>query len=157
MEEKIKPIIRVVQTDIHGHVQLFHALYKIKGISYSLANAICIELNFDKLRPVGGLKEEEVKSIESLLENPEKLPNWMLNRRKDFDTGKDIHLTTAKLKLTKEFDIKRLQALKSYKGLRHAWNLPVRGQQTRSHFRKGRSVGVMKKSMGAQSSGDKKK
>ena len=36
---------------------------------------------------------------------------------------------------TKEFDIKRLQKAKTYRGLRHAWGLPVRGQKTRSYFK----------------------
>jgi len=54
------------------------------------------------------------------------------------------------LKLRKEFDIKRLKKVKSYRGMRHAFGLPVRGQRTRSHFRKGRSVGVQKKKVKPQ-------
>mgnify|MGYP003994385531 CR=1 FL=1 len=42
------------------------------------------------------------------------------------------------LKLRKEFDIKRLKKIKSYKGVRHNYNLPVRGQRTKANFRKNR-------------------
>jgi len=79
------------------------------------------------------------------VENPSSLPGWLLNRRKDYETGEDTHVTTAKLRLSYEFDLKRLKKVKSYRGLRHAWGLPVRGQRTRSNFRHGKSVGVMKK------------
>jgi len=48
--------------------------------------------------------------------------------------------------MQKEFDIKRFRKMKSYRGLRHANKLPVRGQRTRSNFRaKGKTVGVRKK------------
>ena len=72
------------------------------------------------------------------------LPAWMLNRRKDYESGEDKHVINAELKLSREFDIKRLQLIKSYRGLRHAWGLPVRGQKTRSNFRKGSAIGVKK-------------
>ena len=48
---------------------------------------------------------------------------------------------------TKEFDIKRMKKMRSYKGIRHASGLPVRGQRTKSHFRKkgkNKAVGVSK-------------
>jgi len=37
-----------------------------------------------------------------------------------------------------------LKKMKSYKGWRHSLGQPVRGQRTRSHFRKGSAIGVMK-------------
>ena len=48
----------------------------------------------------------------------------------------------------KSFDIKRLKKIKSYRGIRHAANLPVRGQRTKSHFRSNRrkGTGIKKKS-----------
>jgi small subunit ribosomal protein S13 len=48
--------------------------------------------------------------------------------------------------MKKEFDIKRLRKIKSYRGIRHASKLPVRGQRTRANFRrKGHAVGVKRK------------
>ena len=49
------------------------------------------------------------------------------------------------LKLRREFDIRLMKKIKSYKGMRHAIAQPVRGQRTKSHFRTGSTVGVMKK------------
>ena len=148
--EVIKSIIRVINTDIDGNKTTYNGLRKVKGINFMFANAICSYLNIDKNKKLGTLTPEEIKKIESLVGNPEILPKWLLNRRKDYDTGKNLHLTTSKLKLSKEFDIKRLKQIKSYRGLRHAWNLPVRGQRTKAHFRKGKTVGVQKKKIKLQ-------
>ena len=68
-----------------------------------------------------------------------------MNRRKDFETGKDAHYITTDLDMKKEFDVRRLKKIRSYRGLRHALGQPTRGQRTRSHFRKrGKTVGVQK-------------
>ena len=71
-----------------------------------------------------------------------KLPTYILNRRMDMDSGEDKHLLGSDLDLQKEFDIKRLKKIKSYKGYRHMSNLPLRGQRTRSNFRKNRAKGA---------------
>jgi len=92
--------------------------------------------------------EHKIKRIEELIINPVELPYWLYNRRKDLDSGKDMHILGSDLDLRKEFDIKRLKKIKSYRGLRHMGNLPLRGQRTRSHFRKrgkNKAVGVNKK------------
>jgi len=88
--------------------------------------------------------------IENFLKNP-KLPDFLVNRRKDFETGENSHLVTSKLDITKEFDIRRLKKIRSYRGLRHAFKHPTRGQRTRSHFRgkgKKKTIGVQKKKSG---------
>lgn len=56
-------------------------------------------------------------------------------------------MTGTGLELQTEFDIKRLKKIKSYRGIRHAANLPVRGQRTKSHFRKNKtkSMGIKKR------------
>lgn len=138
-------IIRILQTDILGGKQLYPGLTKIKGISWSLSNAICHKLSLDKKRKISSLSKEEINKIEQFIKGPE-IPDFLLNRRKDLDTGKNIHLIGSDLDLRKDFDIKRLKKIKSYRGLRHATGQPVRGQRTKGHFReKGKAVGVVKK------------
>ena len=65
----------------------------------------------------------------------------------DFETGEDKHLIGADLELRKEFDIKRLKKIKTYKGYRHGAKLPLRGQRTKGNFRrnKAKGVGIKKK------------
>ena len=93
--------------------------------------------------------EEEIDKLEDAIKNPSKnnIPSWLLNRRADPETNEDKHVITSDLRLQTEFDIKRLKKIKSYKGLRHAVGLPVRGQKTKSNFRKnkGKAMGVKRK------------
>ncbi len=143
--QDFRQIVRIAETDIDGNRQLLMALKQIKGIGFSMANAICNVLRLDKSKKIGSLGEEQLRAAERLAKNPDKMPEWMYNRRKDIETGQSRHLLNTELKLTKEFDIKRLKKIKSYRGIRHAMGLPVRGQRTRAHFRSGRAIGVTKK------------
>jgi small subunit ribosomal protein S13 len=134
-------IVRILSKDIEGGMSIYAGLATIKGISWTLANAICKVLEIDKQRKIGSLTDEEVKKITEFVKNPQ-VPDYILNRRKDFETGEDKHLTGSNLELQNEFDIKRLKKIKSYKGYRHSAGLPVRGQRTRSNFRRNRSKGA---------------
>lgn len=140
-------IVRILSEDIEGKMTLYSGLAKIKGISWSFSNAICKRLKMDKRKKIGSLKDEEIKVIIDFIKNPQ-VPPYILNRRKDFDTGENKHLTGADLELRKEFDIKRLKKIKSYRGIRHSAGLPLRGQRTRSNFRRNRAKGsgIKKKS-----------
>jgi len=69
----------------------------------------------------------------------------MVNRQKDLETGKYLHLIGADLVLTQRADIERMIKMKCWKGVRHSLGLKVRGQRTRTTGRKGRTVGVTKK------------
>jgi small subunit ribosomal protein S13 len=127
-------LVRILGKDIRGDKQLFVGLTQINGISWTFANAICKVLGLDKKKKIQEVSQEEMAKIEVFIKNPE-IPGFLKNRRNDFDDGKDKHLTGTDLKLRKEFDIKRLRKIRSYKGVRHSANLPVRGQRTKSHFR----------------------
>ena len=141
-EEKYKErIVRILDKDIEGGMKIYAGLTKIKGISWSMANAICKRLKIDKNRKIGSLTDAEVKKILDFIKNPE-IPEFIFNRRLDFETGKKRYLTGTGLELQKEFDIKRLKKIKSYRGIRHSAGLPVRGQRTKSNFRKNKRKGA---------------
>lgn len=140
--DKREAVVRIVSTDVPGNATIYSGLTKIKGVSWTISNAMCKELKLDKKRKVSTLSEEELEKITKFLKEM-KLPEWMLNRRKDRETGIAKHLITTELDLQKEFDIRRMKKIKCYKGVRHILGQPVRGQRTRGHFRKkGRTVGV---------------
>lgn len=146
-EEKMEVLVRILSTDIPGSKNIYSGLTYIKGISYSIANAVCLQLNLDKRRRISSLSKDEIEKI-SLTVKKLNVPSYLLNRRYDFDSGEDKHLITTELDLKKDFDLKRLKKIKSYKGVRHSKGLPVRGQRTKSHFRKkgkNKVVGVKKK------------
>ena len=134
-------MIRLISRDIEGRVKIYAGLTKIKGVSWALSNAICKILKIDKNRKMGSLNDEELKKITEFVKNP-KAPKHLLNRRNDFETGEDKHLVGSDLELRKDFDLKRLKKIKSYRGYRHLLGLPSRGQKTKSNFRKNRKKGT---------------
>lgn len=144
-EKEIRAVtlIRILGTDIPGEMNIYSGLTRIKGISWAFSNAICNALKLDKMRKISSLTQKEIDDIIAIIKKPP-FPGWMLDRRKDLETGQDRHLVTTDLELQREFDIRRLKGIKSLRGWRHVLGQPVRGQRTRSHFRKGRAVGVQK-------------
>ena len=140
-------LVRISSVDIDGNKRLCYGLHKIKGVSFSFANAVCQLSGIDKFKKVGELSDAEINKLNDIFENPEKnkVPTWMFNRRKDYETGENKHLLSADLDFTKGNDIRRIRKIKSYKGMRHSAGLPVRGQRTRGNFRKGTSIGVKRK------------
>jgi small subunit ribosomal protein S13 len=146
---EIKAIVRFANTDLDGEKPLIRALRGIEGISHTMSRAICTISGFDSKIKLGSLSEEELKRIEEIIRDPVKfgIPSFLLNRRNDISTGKDMHLIGPDLEVAKRFDIQRMIDSKSYKGVRHMLGLPVRGQRTRSSFRKGRVVGVVRKAV----------
>jgi small subunit ribosomal protein S13 len=152
VEKYEERLVRLLSKDIEGKLNVYVGLTKIKGISWSMANAICKILKLDKKRKIGSLSKEELDKITEFVKKP-KMPVFMFNRKFDIETGENKHLIGNDLEMQKEFDIGRLKKIKSYRGLRHAVGLPVRGQRTKSHFRKNKkkSVGIKKKTKPAES------
>jgi len=145
---KLRPLVRIMNKDIKGEKQLVYALRYISGINYSLANLICLKAEIDQNIRIGYLDDQQIKRISDIIKNlPKHAPSYLLNRQKDYETGEDMHLLSSDLMLQKENDIKKLKKIKSYRGLRHAWGLPVRGQRTKANFRnkKGPALGVQRK------------
>src|SRR3989344_6995078 len=148
----LRTIIRVSGMDLDVEKPLIRALTGIKGVGYAMSKAVIFVSGFDPYLKLGSMTEKDIQKIEEIVKEPEKfgIPAWMENRRRDIETGKDMHLSGSDLEVAKRFDIKRLVDLKTYKGSRHMLGLPVRGQRTRSTFRKGRVVGVVRKAVRMQ-------
>lgn len=96
---------------------------------------------------IGSLSDEQLKKLEDVMKNPGSygIPYHMLNRRGDPQTGQNKHLISSELNFAIKSDIDAMKKMRSYKGIRHELGLPVRGQRTRSSFRTGGIVGVVKK------------
>ncbi len=145
--EGVSGIVRFAEADLIGTKKLANALLRVKGIGQPLAHSIVKVSGLDPDKMVGALTDEEVKKLEDIALNPEKygIPSFMLNRRKDPVTGENTHKLSSELIFTKKSDIDQMRKIQCYKGVRHQLGLPVRGQRTRSSFRKGGKVGVVKK------------
>jgi small subunit ribosomal protein S13 len=149
MSEEYRHILRIVDADVEGTLKTSYALTKIKGMGLSLANAILKKANVNPDKRAGFLTEPEIERIEEIVKDPAKfgLPSWLLNRRKDPDTGKDMHVISADLVLRTKMDIEQMKDMKSWRGYRHAYGLKVRGQRTKTTGRAGKALGVKKKTL----------
>ncbi len=144
---QFKYIVRIAGTDINGKLKLVYGLSEIKGIGYTTALAITRILGLDPFMRTGFLTESEIKKLEEVVRDLTQLglPNWMYNRRKDYETGIDKHLIGSDLIFHARRDIEREIKIGSWRGVRHKIGLKVRGQRTRTTGRLGMTVGVRKK------------
>ena len=142
-----KHIVRIADTDLDGNKPVMVALTGIKGIGLRMARAITNALNLDPRAKLGELDDDTIERLKKFVEEEieEGIPPWMLNRRKDPYTGKDLHLISKDVDFAKMLDIERMIKMKCYRGVRHAKGYKVRGQRTRSTGRKGMTVGVVRK------------
>jgi small subunit ribosomal protein S13 len=144
--QEYRHIVRIIGNDIPGARKAIVGLTQIKGIGYNFATAILDTLKINTNTNIGFLSEADVQSIEKLITNPiaGNFPSWFLNRRKDIETGKNLHLLTSDIPFTLRNDIERERTTSSWRGYRHMYGLKVRGQCTRTTGRKGGAVGVAK-------------
>lgn len=145
-------MVRINNKDLNGARPVYQAIQDIKGVGQRMGKSIASVFEketgvaFDAV--LGNLSEEQDRALEDIIVHPQKhgFPQWTLNRRHDYETGQTGHLVMSDLDFTLRKDLQRLNQIKSYRGLRHSWGLPVRGQKTKStHRGKGGVVGVTKK------------
>lgn len=157
-QQQFKYIVRLFGQDVDGTMKVPYALAMVKGIGYNTARAIVFKLGLDKDRRLGELSDEDIKKIENYLTDKKilEVPNWLYNRRKDYESGIDMHLVTSDLIFYVRNDIEREKKIKSWRGVRHSLGLKVRGQRTRTTGRTGVTVGV-RRSKAAQAAQQQQK
>ncbi len=155
MSKEYRHIVRIMGTDVNGSKHILNGLTGIKGVGKSLASAIVRVGGLEPEALVGNLTEPDVEKIEKIIGDlgGHGIPDFMLNRRKELESGSDTHLVGPDLELRIKTDVDSMRAVKSWKGVRHSLGLKVRGQRTKTTGRTGRSVGVKKKMIIAASRG----
>ncbi len=120
--------MRVAGVNIPEQKRVDRALAYIYGIGPSNVLDVLKKAEIDPARRLKDLSEEEVVKIQKVL-----------------DTIK----TEGDLRAEIVSNIKRLREISAYRGVRHARNLPVRGQRTRSNARTKRgkrvTIGTIRK------------
>lgn len=145
-DEDFQYIVRIANTDIDGEKKLIHGISSIKGIGSHMSALLIENMKLDRDLKMGYLKDKQIETIQQAIEKIEETaPGWMLNHRKHFETGKDVHLIGPQIELQLRDEINIMKKIRSYKGTRHEQGLTVRGQRTRANNRKGLSLGVSKK------------
>jgi small subunit ribosomal protein S13 len=121
---------RILGVDIPANKKLEFSLRYIYGIGPTRAQSVVAASGFDADRRAGDLSEEEINQLASIITD---------NR----------YLVEGDLRRDTIANIKRLSAIRSYRGLRHMRGLPVRGQRTSTNARtrKGarKTIGAVRK------------
>ena len=144
--QEYRHIVRIAGKDVPGAKKMIIGVSQVRGIGYNFAKAILDVLKIDQNSNIGFLTESQVEEIEKVMKNPSSInvPSWFLNRRKDMDSGENLHLITSDIEFNVRNDIEREKNTNSWRGFRHTYGLKVRGQRTRTTGRKGGAVGVRK-------------
>ena len=147
MSKEFRLILRFMGSDIDGTKKVAYGLSKIRGVGPNFAHAVVKVARINPDARMGALSESELSRVEDAIRDPLKhgIPIRMVNRRKDIETGRDMHLVGPDLALRTKADIDLMKDIRSWKGVRHSLGLKVRGQRTRTTGRSGKAVGVKKK------------
>ncbi|MDE1870899.1 MAG: 30S ribosomal protein S13 [Candidatus Micrarchaeota archaeon] len=155
-------IVRVAGRDVDGSLNIERALSKVKGIGLNLSHSLTLtiesKLGIQKSTQIGSLSESQIEDIEKIIKEPMEngIPWYLINRNKDAETGKSIHVVSNDLIFNTRQDISRDISNKTWRGFRHQYGQKVRGQHTRSTGRTGATIGVTKKALQPATAGSAK-
>ena len=129
---------RILGIDIPSEKRLEAALPYFYGIGSRLAKKIISDCDLDPDKRTKNLTEEEIGKLQKEVEK----------YKIEGDLRREI-----------QSNIKRLQEIGSYRGQRHAKNLPVRGQRTRVNARTKRgkriTIGTVRKEVAVKTGATK--
>ena len=119
---------RLMGVDVPGRKRVEYALRYIHGIGPKRASDVVEHCKVDPAKKADDLTPDEIRQIVGFIQD---------NYRVEGDLRREIGM-----------NLKRLQGIKCYRGIRHLRGLPVRGQrtQTNARTRKGprMTVGVVR-------------
>jgi small subunit ribosomal protein S13 len=122
-------VARIAGIDVPREKRVEIALTYVYGIGLPTSQRILQQTNINPDTRVRDLTEEQVGRLRELIDRRHKVEG---------DLRREVAL-----------NIKRLQEIGSYRGLRHRRNLPARGQRTKTNARQRRgpkrTVGVRRK------------
>ena len=115
---------RISGVNIPTGKKIHIALTYIFGIGPKIADDLCSQAAIDKTKRVNELNDDELNKIREIIDQK--------------------HVVEGDLRRKVSMDIKRLNDLGCYRGLRHRKKLPVRGQRTHTNARtrKGKAVAI---------------
>ena len=121
---------RIAGVDLPRGKRIEIALTYIFGIGRASSQKILTEAGIDWNTKSDDITGEQITGIRKIID--------------------EKYTVEGDLRRNVSMNIKRLMDLGAYRGLRHRKGLPVRGQRTRAHFRKGKSIGVQRTKVSAK-------
>jgi len=111
---------RIAGVDISRKKQIWISLQDIYGIGPTLSQRILAQTGINAETKADSLTEDEVNRLREIIDRECKVEG--------------------ELRKAVDFNIKRLIEVGSYRGIRHRYGLPVRGQRTRTNARSRRGT-----------------
>ena len=108
--------VRIAGVTLPDNKRIVIALGYLKGIGRSLSQKVLKQANIDESKRCKDLSEEEANRIRTVIDHSRLLLEG--------DLARLVH-----------GNIKRLKEIGSWRGLRHARDLPTRGQRTKTNSR----------------------
>jgi len=125
---------RLLGNTLPDDKRIEYALTLLYGIGWTNSGKILKQVGIDLHKRVKDLSEDDLKKITAVIEKDYKVEGNLKEQINE--------------------DIKRLREIGSYRGVRHAKGLPVRGKRTRSNARtkrgKRKTVGALRKEVWAK-------
>ena len=115
-----KPVIQFLHIQFFQNKNLIVSLTHIFGINFCLATEICIKFGFTKSSLVGDVPLDLLRDLRKFIITTYSIQSSLQNK---------ISLNISDLTLNR-----------SYRGLRHKLQLPVRGQRTRTNHKTQKNV-----------------
>jgi small subunit ribosomal protein S13 len=106
--------------NFEGDTAVCLALRKIYGVGKKRSMDVCEETSVSPWAPLGSLSKNQLRDIATLIRGKYTI---------DLDLKREVYGA-----------VRREMDLRSYRGLRHRYGLPVRGQRTRSNGRTGKAL-----------------
>ena len=115
---------RIAGVNIPDNKHIEYSLAYLNGIGVPLARKICEQANVKIGTKVSDLSDQEIERIREIVD-------------KNYKVEGDLRMEISQ-------NIKRLREIGAYRGIRHARNLPARGQRTKTNARtkRGKKVTV---------------
>ena len=115
---------RIIGVDIPGNKRIEYSLRYLYGIGPALALKIIEQVGIDRNLMAKDLTQDQIAAITKMLQ--------------------DDLLVEGDLRRAVAADIRRLQQINCYRGIRHRRNLPCHGQRTKTNARtrKGKKVTI---------------
>ena len=113
---------RIIGVDIPGNKRIEYSLRYLYGIGPAKALEIIAKVGIDRDLMAKDLTQDQIAAITKMLQ--------------------DDLLVEGDLRRAVAADIRRLQQINCYRGIRHRRNLPVRGQRTKPNARTRKGIKV---------------
>ncbi|PNX76267.1 40S ribosomal protein s18-like, partial [Trifolium pratense] len=119
--EEFQHILRVLNTNVDGKQKIMFAMTSIKGIGRRFSNICCKKADIDMNKRAGELSAAELDNLMTVVANPRqfKIPDWFLNRKKDYKDGKFSQVVSNALDMKLRDDLERLKKIRTGRNVRN--------------------------------------